>query len=130
MSPAITLKSAPAMARMVPPFSVYGLNARCWAILVVVGVGVVQGGGTRNGRARSLNVKLPFPVVASDQISSSTGSAASYGWSIESVPRSARATGRLEALGRPRLLLVLFLAGWHASSDPFDVQFSFHVLRT
>lgn len=26
----MTEKSAPAMARMVPPFSVYGLNWRCW----------------------------------------------------------------------------------------------------
>ena len=30
VSPAMTEKSAPAMARIVPPFSEYGLNCRCW----------------------------------------------------------------------------------------------------
>lgn len=29
VSPAMTLKSAPAMANIVPPFSEYGLNWRC-----------------------------------------------------------------------------------------------------
>ena len=34
VSPAITVKSAPAMARIVPPFSVYGLKA-CWIGCVI-----------------------------------------------------------------------------------------------
>ena len=48
VSPATTEKSAPAMARMVPPFSEYGLNCLCTGNMIYMSTSVlVMGGGVR-----------------------------------------------------------------------------------
>lgn len=54
VSPAMTEKSAPAMARMVPPLDVYGSKCLCWGWEnepsgIVAGLGGVGGGGEKKG---------------------------------------------------------------------------------
>lgn len=56
VSPAMTEKSAPAIAKMVPPFSVYGLNCRCWgrAIEMISGM-LFEREGARVSREAMVN---------------------------------------------------------------------------
>ena len=59
----MTVKSAPAMARIVPPFSAYGLNCLCCGIAIVDITGMVRGRRASEIDIRVMHSSFLFPLT-------------------------------------------------------------------